>query len=544
MNHSLFLKFLLFLLLAASCSSPGSKKKQEEIVTTIYGTVMDAATNAPIAGASVTTQPFSESVTTNANGQYKIELDVEVAASYQVSAAMAGYSTSSVPVEVTEGETTQVDLALDPIGGELYVDTNAINIQVIDNGASSEKFVVTNNGSGTLAYEVTLPTTASWLSLAPAGNKFTLTAGQSATFTVTANGSQATTLGEHTAAIQLTSNGGNATITVTMNKVDSAQPVLQLNDTPVSFGNTATSATFGIQNAGGGILNWRVEYMTAAPWLFLSVDTGITQRTSSGMITTVTLTVDRTLLPNPGTNSVQLNVIPENGMSDPMLVTVSVVNNAECVQGNIWCVSGTQFRRCEADGSWSEASDVCPDDQYCDQEKDTCLPQVCDPGMFYCMEDNTIAAECNTLGSAIANQITCPAGEWCQNGGCECKPVCTAATDGRKLCGDNGCGGVCGVCNTLTERCGDDGYCVELTYAELHCDENQPTGTLNSQTVCVQGSFMGTHTKLNADGCAMHLDDKYCLVSDKFDGMSPNAGPTDANEFKSANYKIEFTLIR
>ncbi len=74
---------------------------------TLTGTVTDASTGNPIAGATVSTT--SASTTTDSQGHYSVVLP---AGSYQVSYSAFGYATQTQSVQVTDGGTTTENVAL------------------------------------------------------------------------------------------------------------------------------------------------------------------------------------------------------------------------------------------------------------------------------------------------------------------------------------------------------------------------------------------------------------------------------------------------
>lgn len=77
----------------------------------IAGVVTDAASGDPIAGATVTTDPASETATTGADGTY--ELVGVAAGTYTVQASADGFEAASVTdVTVTAGETATADVTL------------------------------------------------------------------------------------------------------------------------------------------------------------------------------------------------------------------------------------------------------------------------------------------------------------------------------------------------------------------------------------------------------------------------------------------------
>lgn len=83
----------------------------------IAGIVTDASNGQPIAGASVTTQPPTSSVTTNAQGGYSIP--GIPGGTYTVTATRSGYASNSATVGVTVGGTATANLALVPLPGTL-----------------------------------------------------------------------------------------------------------------------------------------------------------------------------------------------------------------------------------------------------------------------------------------------------------------------------------------------------------------------------------------------------------------------------------------
>ena len=82
-------------------------------VGTLAGTVTDAATGNPIAGATVTvTGPASRDLTTGADGKFSSLLPT---GDYQVAVSSFGYAAKTVPATVTTGDTTTVNVALSAV---------------------------------------------------------------------------------------------------------------------------------------------------------------------------------------------------------------------------------------------------------------------------------------------------------------------------------------------------------------------------------------------------------------------------------------------
>jgi TonB-linked SusC/RagA family outer membrane protein len=77
---------------------------------TITGTVVDSADGTPLPGVNVVVQDINAGAATGTKGQYAIS-DVPVG-THTVVVSFVGYERRTVPVEVSEGETTQLDVTL------------------------------------------------------------------------------------------------------------------------------------------------------------------------------------------------------------------------------------------------------------------------------------------------------------------------------------------------------------------------------------------------------------------------------------------------
>jgi len=113
MKQKIFLIILVLLMLLPSCKSTSSPDTDGVTTTgTISGTVTDASTGNPISGASVSTNPTTLLVTTDAQGRFSISNVTP--GSYTVSASASGYIAGSASVTVTGGQTATANLALQP----------------------------------------------------------------------------------------------------------------------------------------------------------------------------------------------------------------------------------------------------------------------------------------------------------------------------------------------------------------------------------------------------------------------------------------------
>ena len=318
-------------ILLASCGKPTST---ETIVTTISGKVTDAATGKPISGATVSTEPPTEQVSTDSEGKFFIDLGVEVGKNYRVTASKGGYVSNSATVQVVEGENRTSDIQLhqvkvgisgrvtdastgEPIAGATittdpisesketdsdgrYIlanldrdteykvaatkegyDPRTITIMVKEGknyrsgdiklsqvrprlGLSSERltlrkdesrssFTIRNEGTGTLKWSIEeYPT---WLSLSKSAGEIRT----EEEITVTVDRDRLPE-GTYLATLHISSNGGNREVTV-----DVEQPRLSLSTAMLDFGVSSSTSGFAILNRGTGTLEWTIG--EDLPWL-------------------------------------------------------------------------------------------------------------------------------------------------------------------------------------------------------------------------------------------------------------------------------------
>jgi hypothetical protein len=118
---------MALLTLFSACKSPTSPEPPAATTGKIGGIVTDAKTGATIIGASVSTEPATSTVTTDAVGKYTI--NNVPPKSYTVTASASNYVAGSVNVTVTAGQTATANLALQPVPK-----TGTINGTVTDAG--------------------------------------------------------------------------------------------------------------------------------------------------------------------------------------------------------------------------------------------------------------------------------------------------------------------------------------------------------------------------------------------------------------------------
>jgi len=184
----------------------GCKKTDEvNLLGNISGTVTDATSKSPIAGAIVTLSPTNSSTQTGSDGKYSFKnLDPR---DYKIDVASDGYTGNSKTITVTAGETTFGDLSLSVLQPVLDA-----SVMSLDFGESETQLpiVISNTGKGELSWSVTenIP----WLSVNPTSGK-TTTQKSSIVVTVDRTGMSQ---GSNSQTISILSNGGVKTITISM----------------------------------------------------------------------------------------------------------------------------------------------------------------------------------------------------------------------------------------------------------------------------------------------------------------------------------------
>jgi uncharacterized protein (TIGR03437 family) len=178
----------------------------------------------------------------------------------------------------------------------------------------SQSFIISNSGTGTLAWTASVASTATWLTLD------SLSGAAPSTVNVSVNPGQLTA-GTYTGTITVTGTGAsNSPATVTVTLVVSAAPA-SLVVTPVSlaFAYTVGSAVpaaqnLSIANGGGGTFTWVAS--TSADWVAVSP--------SSGSLTgTPAVSVTPQNLP-PGANNATVTIAASDNSVTPVTIPVTV----------------------------------------------------------------------------------------------------------------------------------------------------------------------------------------------------------------------------
>lgn len=278
----------------------GSFAIQKITITTIKGIITDEKGNA-LSGASITTIPATQSLTSEADGSYLL-LGI-TAGQYTVAGTKSGFSKAQSVITIVNGQVVQANLQLATVKPELQ----ASSPQLLYGTSSSTMQLTLSNKyqTGSIAYTLSVPGDASWLTLSSPGG--TLAGADLAAIVCTVNrtGLQP---GNYSTAITVTSNAGAATIQVLMTVPDPTSPLLTVNTTMLDFGADLTTISYTLTNTGKGSLAYSLNCNKS--WLSLNQNSG---NLTAGTSTTITVTADRSTLTANSTNNANITVSSNGG---------------------------------------------------------------------------------------------------------------------------------------------------------------------------------------------------------------------------------------
>jgi hypothetical protein len=313
-KNTLLILLLIATILSFSCDKPTETPLLE---TKISGRVLDKESNAVIAGAQITTNPTTSSVTTDASGTYTIS-DVK-AGEYVVSASKSGYKTNTISVVVTEGKTASADVQIETLKPELTLSTQTIDFGSNQTTAS----LIITNGSGINSINWTAAKSVNWLTLSQTSGTVS-TASNTITLSVDRTG---LSFGNYSTIVTITSNGGNKDVSVTMTVANPNAPQLTVSPIVLDLGSSLSQATFSIRNSGTGKLNWTAN--TTTGWISLTPQNDST----TTEIDEVKATINRSGL-SPGNYNGDISVLSNAGsqnvnvkMNVPAVPSLSLSTN-------------------------------------------------------------------------------------------------------------------------------------------------------------------------------------------------------------------------
>ena len=218
-----------------------------------------------------------------------------------------GNATISVRMEVAQAGGPPL-LVVSTTGLNFGANTTTLNLSI------------QNGGGGVLNYTATNSETAGgdWLDHTPTSGGLSGGASQTVIVNVDRTGLAP---GAYAGTVLITSNGGNASVAVSMNVASGNQPVLSLTADSVHFPAAVSQAQIGVFNVGGGTLSFTAtdNEFGGGNWLGVSPSAGTAPQT-------VTVTVNRTGL-QPGSYSGQV-MFSSNGGNQSVAITMEVVGQS------------------------------------------------------------------------------------------------------------------------------------------------------------------------------------------------------------------------
>lgn len=269
--------------------------EKETNVGSVHGFVSNSSNGEPIQGVNISLSPIGLSTATGSDGRYEF-VNLQ-AGQYTIQAMKEGYESNTKNITVVAGNVSSGDMTLKPeIAGF------NLNVEYLDFGTnfSQLSFKVINT-STSLPVSWSITESISWLTATPSSGN--LGAGQEVAVMVNIDRTQI----EQSTTANLTVEGADKTVVLPVNvSVSGSQgPQLQLSETSLDFGTSATSLAFYVMNTGpaGSSLNWACSNVNV-DWLMITPTSG---STDGGSSTAVMATIDRTKIDGMVSTSVTIS---------------------------------------------------------------------------------------------------------------------------------------------------------------------------------------------------------------------------------------------
>lgn len=261
----------------------------------IQGIVTDVSNNEPIQGVNISLSPTGLSAVTGSDGRY--EFVNLTPGQYTIQGVKSGYESNTKNITIIAGNVSSGDMTLKP-----EVSGFNLNVEYLDFGTnfSSLNFKIINT-SNTLPLSWSITESMGWLTATPSSGN--LNAGQEVVVMVTIDRDQI----EQSTTTNLTVSAADQTVVLPVNVSVSGSngPQLQLSETSLDFGTSATSLAFYVMNTGpvGTSLNWTCSNITV-DWLMITPASG---NTAGGSSTAVMATIDRSKIDGMVSTSVTIS---------------------------------------------------------------------------------------------------------------------------------------------------------------------------------------------------------------------------------------------
>jgi hypothetical protein len=215
-----------------------------------------------------------------------------------------------------------------PTPAALTVNPSSLDFGKMDQGTTMTLQEVVNNGGGqALTWNLNASSLPGWLSVDT--NSGTVQMNNPQTINVTANTSNLKP-GPYSATLNFTSNGGNASVPVSLFVNTPVQPgQLVVTPNPLDFGaqdpNTTKTLPEMVGNKGGQALTWNLDTTSLPGWLSVDTNSGTVRPGSSQTINVTANTANlKAVVPYTAT----LNFTSTNGGGSASLTVTLTVNAA------------------------------------------------------------------------------------------------------------------------------------------------------------------------------------------------------------------------
>ena len=212
--HHLRLIGAVFFTLLLGCSDGGnsSEPPDDAALTRIQGVVVEQISGAPIRDAVVSTDPASEVVRTDSEGQFSIADGINGAGTYRVFVEHFAYNNDQATINVSENSFSNVDFVLSSSASGLHASTSQL---VFDDQQTLESLRLSSNIENT-GYSIL--TSTPWLSVTP--DRGTIANRETALLTIQIDRGQISDTGPTTGEIVINADNGTRELIITVQLTD------------------------------------------------------------------------------------------------------------------------------------------------------------------------------------------------------------------------------------------------------------------------------------------------------------------------------------
>lgn len=254
MIRNCFVYLLPLILCLVSCVA-----NEEATTGSLYGTIKDSENGNLLKGCLVVISPTGKSITTGDDGSFSF--DNLSAGVFSINVSKNDYESAKKEVTIVAGERSNADMQLTKEMPTLLVNKTNLDFSDIETELPIE---ISNGGKSTLKWEISTGT--KWIKVNPTTGSTTKDIA-SVLISVDRTGLPK---GDHNGSINITSNGGTATIKVNMS-IKGA--VLKVTPSTLDFGEIETSKELFISNETEiGSIAYSIQ--PSANWIILSSNEG------------------------------------------------------------------------------------------------------------------------------------------------------------------------------------------------------------------------------------------------------------------------------